>query len=287
MLFFGAGTGRCGTMTLANALNAEPDGACLHEGQIRRGVEVGEQWLPFLTLQNLVAYHDPDRAEALFRDARGSLPEEARQRGVSFLGDIAYNYAPFVRVIPEVFPDAKLLVFFRDGRHFVRSAYTSELPDPMPVGWLDPDRPRSRRERYVELGRLRPRDSDEPDSAWTGMTPLERNAWLWAETNRLILDGLAAWPAERVHAIRFEAFFADPLAGYAAVRAFLELPGPVPDACRAVFAARINARRSSALPPVDAWSAAQRAAFDLHAGAVSDRLGYPRATAPAGEPGPD
>ena len=278
MLFFGVGTGRCGTMALANALNAEPGGTCLHEGQIRVGVEAGEQWLPFLTLQNLIAYHDPEQAREVFQQVRGSLPEIRAERGVGFLGDVAYNYAPFVRVIPEILPEARLIVMFRDGRHFVRSAYTDEVPDPMPVGWLDPERELSRRERYVALGRLRPGESDEEGSWWETLPAFDRNAWLWAETNRLILEGLEAWPEERVLQLRFEAFFADPLAGYAKVRAFLGLAGPVPEAVKVLLGTRLNTRKSKPLPPPDAWSPALRAAFDAQAGPMCDRLGYPRAS---------
>lgn len=278
MLFFGAGTGRCGTMALANALNAEPGGTCLHEGQIRRGVEAGEQWLPFLTLQNVLAYHEPERALDLFREARADMDQVRRQRGCEFLGDVAYNYPPFLSVIPRVFPAAKLIVVYRDGRHFVRSAYTDAVPDPMPVGWLDPERELSRRERYVALGRLRPRNSDEEGSAWEQTPPFERNAWLWAETNRLVHAGRGAWPTEQVLEVRFEAFFADPLAGYARVRDFLELPGSIPPESAAVFQRPLNARASKPLPHPDEWGEELRRRFDAVAGEVCDLLGYPRAS---------
>ncbi len=271
---FGAGTGRCGTITFANALDAEPGVIGLHEGQRRHGIDTGDKLLPFLTLQNVAAYHDPDQAEALFRAARTSMPAVAEAAGARVIADIAYNNAPFVAAIPKVFPDARLLAIFRDGRDFVRSAYTSDVPDPMPVGWLDPDRPQTKIERYVELGRLRPIDSEEPDAAWGRMSPLEKNAWLWSETNRLILDGLAAWPADQVMQIRFEEFFADPWESYRAVRAFIGLGGEPGDAIREVFERKLNARHGRVLPKWTEWTPAQRDAFNRHALPMMQRLGY-------------
>ncbi len=41
-LFFGVGTGRCGTMTMANLLNAETGVVALHEGQFRHEEQAGD-----------------------------------------------------------------------------------------------------------------------------------------------------------------------------------------------------------------------------------------------------
>ena len=67
MLVFGTGSGRCGTMTLANILNAEPDVVCTHEGKFREREETGVQVIPFLTLQNLIAYHEPAQALGILK----------------------------------------------------------------------------------------------------------------------------------------------------------------------------------------------------------------------------
>ena len=202
------------------------------------------------------------------------MPDKAAERGVTHLGDLAYNNSPFVGVIPQIFPEARLFVIFRDGRDFVRSAYTSEVPDPAPVGWLDAGRSQTRTERYVEVGRLRPKDSEQPDAEWQRMTPLERNAWLWATTNRLILDGLDAWPAAQVKRIRFEEFFAAPLEGYQELRAFLGIEAPLAPGFEELFARRINARRAPVLGKPADWSAEQREAFDRHAWPLMEELGY-------------
>ena len=77
MLFFGVGTGRCGTMTVANLLNEEAEVCCLHEGYVRRGEDKADQILPYLTLQNLRAYHEPETAKTLFETAQLAAENEA------------------------------------------------------------------------------------------------------------------------------------------------------------------------------------------------------------------
>lgn len=273
MLFFGVGTGRCGTMTLANLLNAERGVRCLHEGKVRQGEEAGEQWLSFLTLQNLHAYFHPETAEALFRKHRGDMDKLRQQHALRCLGDIAYNYAPLVGVMPKILPAARLIVFFRDGRDFVRSAYAASGPDPAPVGW-SPGRPADKVERFIALGRLRPRPSDPISGEWAAMSPVAKNAWLWAETNRLILAGLEAWPRHQVLTVRFEEFFADVVAGYSAVRQFLDIEGPLPPTTMEIVEQRINTRRDYPLPPWQSWDAATTTEFMAYARPVMEQLGY-------------
>jgi hypothetical protein len=105
----------------------------------------------------------------------------------------------------------------------VRSAYTREQPDPTPVGWPDADKPLSRQERYIGLGRLRPSGSDPVAADWDRLSPVGKNAWLWAETNRLILRGLEAWPRSQVLELFFEDLVANPIATYRRVCNFLDL----------------------------------------------------------------
>lgn len=273
-LFFGCGTGRCGTMTLANLLNAEAGVACLHEGRFRLREEQGEQWLPFLTLQNLQAYLAPQAAPEILQRARAGMPALRQARGLRLLGDIAYNYSPFVAALRETFPAARLVFIHRDGREFVRSAYTDETPDPTPVGWLDEGRSPTRLERFVALGRLRPREIDPEAAAWPSLPPIERNAWLWAETNRIILGAIESWPAEQVFWLRFESFVAQPLEMYRRLRKFLGIEAGEPEALRSLLDQPINRRARKILPPVLEWSEDLNQRFAAYADAMMRRLGY-------------
>ncbi len=245
-LFFGVGSGRCGTMALANALNSEKSVLALHEGKVRKGEESGDQELPFLTLQNFQAYCDPGSALPLFVKTRGDMEAIADRLEKRFVGDIAYNYAPFVSAIRELYPESKLIFIYRNGRDFVRSAYTKESPDPTPVGWLDSDRKLDGVERYIALGRLRPSEKDPLAASWPSLSPIAKNAWLWSETNRIAMKSIRDWPKQSVYWLKYEDFFSDPIIGYESLRQFLGFDWSVSSETLAVFDRKINARKNSA-----------------------------------------
>lgn len=266
-LFFGTSTGRSGTMLLANLLNSEPGVTCLHEGKFRHREEPGEQVLEFLTLENLHAYHSRHAAEEIFRRKR------ERIEPTGLLGDLAYNYAPFVRAIPNVYPEAKLIVMFRNGIEFVRSVVTDEDPDPTPVGWKA-SRPTSRVERFIALGRLRPAPEDPLSAEWPTLSVVAKNAWLWAETNRLILDGADAWQPSQVLIVRFEDLIGDLDGAYGKVRTFLGITSDLTAVTRALMRAPINRRSKKVLPEWRDWTDDQKTEFERFAGSVMVQLGY-------------
>lgn len=278
-LFFGTGSGRCGTMALANLLNSETGVKCLHEGKERNRETPGTQWLPFLTLENIQAYWHPDQAQAMLEEKRRMMPALRGEHSWQLFGDIAYNYAPFLRVLPRLFPEARLLVLYRDGRHFVRSAYMGEREDDAPVGWTEKAE-QTDLERFIALGRLRPQDSDQPDSEWAGMSVIAKNAWLWAETNRLIFDGLDAWPKENVLILQFETLFRNLADSYRQIRGFLGIDGPLNPKTEALLHAPVNRRASYVLPEWDEWSMDMQEDFRKYAGEMMARLGYMEASTP-------
>ena len=260
-------------MMLARLLDSESGIRCLHEGNRLAADGESVQLLEYLTLQNVVAYHNPSDALAIMQQKRSGLIGHSEANGVILFGDIAYNYAPFVAVLPQLRPDAKLIAMFRDGREFVRSVITKEDPDPTPVGWLGRP-PSTRVERFIALGRLRPAPHDPLAAEWPELSAVARNAWLWAETNRLILDGLQAWKPENVARLSFEAFFADLEANYQILRAFLGLSAPVSEATRALCRHPVNPRRGKTMPPWPDWRKQEQDDFRRFAGAMMSRLGY-------------
>ncbi len=273
-LFFGVGVGRCGTMAIANALSADRDVVCTHEGKKRYREVPGERVLPFLTLENRLAYEWPERAGAIFATRRGCLPSVAARAGVAHFGDVAYNYAPFISAIGAMFPAAKLIVFVRSGVDFVRSATQANGEDPTPVGWPVRGRELSSLERYVELGRLAPRQGDPLAARWSTLDHFARNAWLWAETNRLIFDALKMRQAHGTFLLRFEDFFSDPCTNYRRLREFLGVAGEPTAEALATFDRPINQRAERVLGPYDTWGSNVRAQFTEFAGAMMQRLGY-------------
>ena len=161
----------------------------LHEGKERDKETPGKQWLPFLTLENVLAFWEPERAEGIFREKRELMPNIVAKEKIKLFGDIAYNYCPFIHAMPSVFPQSKLIVIYRDGRDFVRSAYIADQNDKAPVGWGDSVE-KNDVNKFISLGRLRPQNSDDENSRWQSMSIVAKNAWLWAETNKIIFEGL-------------------------------------------------------------------------------------------------
>ncbi len=261
-------------MSLTNWLNSEKDTVCLHEGKERLIEAPGKQWLPFLTLQNFKAYADPREGPKILLQTRGNLAEVLACSGKSRLGDIAYNYAPFVGDLAAAFPDAKLLILVRDGRDFVRSVVTNEIPDPTPVGWLSADRTITNQEKFIALGRLRPLPDSPHFEAWESYSLIEKNAWLWSETYRLILDGVKAWPQEMVLIIKSEELFQNSIACYARIRAFLGIDHPMSSITEELLKTPINSRGDHVLPHWREWSAEMIDEFDRQASEMMQRLDY-------------
>jgi hypothetical protein len=274
LMVFGAAAGRCGTMTLANLLNNENNLIGLHEGMVRHLDVEGNRVLPALVLQNVLAYHKPLRAQGIFSDMRTNIPDLMKEHSVTGFADIAYYNAPFVGVISEIFPDAKLIVILRDGRDFVRAVCTDLKPDPMPAGWAEADKELSKVERFISLGRLRPVPDSDFAQEWDKLPAFERNAWLWNATYRLIIDGLKKWPANQVKIIRFEKFFSDPLRYYEEVRNFLNLEGEVALGTAEIAERRINERPYYKIPKWHEWDEGLSKRFFRLAGEMMEELDY-------------
>jgi hypothetical protein len=273
-LFFGASTGRTATMHLANCLNAEDACVCVHEGKIRHRETPGEEILPFLTLENRIAYEWPERAQDIINTKRAVI-DQLELEGVTHFGDISYNNSLFIKPLSIRFPAARFLVIVRDGRSFVRSATVLEGEDDAPVGWPPEDKVTSKLEQYISLGRLQPRRGSPLAQVWPTWRADQKNTWLWAETNTLLLDSLEAIAADRYLLVRFEDFVSDALRVYARIREFLGFEGALPESVKAVLLSPVvNARKSFGLPSYDHWTAAQKAHFHQYAGGVMDRLGY-------------
>lgn len=261
-------------MAIANALAAEPGVCCTHEGKVRIRERAGRQVLRYLTLENRLAYERPERAIELWNTARSSLGQIAFSQGCSHFGDIAYNYAPFLDAIRESLPNAKLVVFFRNGVDFVRSASEATREDETPLGWPPAEKPLTPVEKFVSLGRLAPRSIDPLAEQWSSLDYAIKNAWLWAETNRLIVAAIERRRRGTTFIVKFEQFFADPVNNYIELRDFLCIGGaPAPTALE-LLSSPINQRRNRALGPFDTWNKTQQEGFVSVAGQMMYELGY-------------
>ncbi len=122
--------------------------------------------------------------------------------------------------------------------------------------------------------RITPRPTDPFYKQWATLSPLEKNIWLWAETNRWILSFLEQLPPERRLFIQSESLFAGDKATIQALFAFAQTPLPAPKSVRTVLAKRLNAQSQGQFPPLEEWPQEWRQQLQRIAGEVATRLGY-------------
>ena len=142
----------------------------------------------------------------------------------------------------------------------------------MPIGYVD-RLELSMLEKNVAAGRLRPRAGTEVNDHWNSYTVFQKNCWLWAETYRIILEGVEDWPEERVKFFRFENLFTDP----EMIQSLLDFLGlediEYPDIKR-ILSQKMNARKKRAIPTPEKWDRELIRQFDEIAGSIMKKLGY-------------
>ena len=272
-LFFGASTGRTATMHLANVLNSEENCLCLHEGKVRSREQAGDEVLPFLTLENRVGYEYPERREEIINEKRACIDSLVTK--YDYFGDIAYNNSPFLPALAKRFPQSRFLVIFRDGRSFVRSAALADGEDEVPAGWAPNNKPLTQLERYISLGRWQPRKGSSLQAAWQNWDYFQKNTWLWAETNKVLLEDLEGISPERFLMVKFEDFVANKIDVYREIRQFLGFSGPLPENVEEILVSKgINSRPGYTIPAYGDWAAEDKEFFWQIAGTMMQRLGY-------------
>lgn len=275
-LFFGASTGRTATMAFANALNSEIATTCLHEGKFRHEEISGEKILPFLTLENRLAYEDRQIATEIVAAKRGNVIQLARDRGDVAFGDIAYNNVPFIEALANQYPRAKFVFFFRNCIEFLRSAASETGVDETPVGWPPQSKSLTNVERFIAMGRLQPKQGTEEAYQWNDWTYRAKNIWLWAETNRMLLEQAQNLPKNRYHVVYFDEFKSDPIGVYQQVRKFLCIQGTILASTKDLLLARpINQRiRKPALTGIEDLDNVERMVFEKFAKPVNRKLKF-------------
>lgn len=204
MFHFVASTGRTATTFLASCLNKFSGVVACHEGYVGSEKD-SEPLLPLINLENLTCYYKPSLASGVVEKKRGqaALEAAAARTGNSTIIDVAYYNATIAIGILEQYTTSKMIGIVRNCEEFVKSAACVTGEDPLPVGWPDPDKPLSEREKFISLGRIRPAKGTDDASLWQNWGAIERNIWLWKETNELILRTRKRFP-RRVCILRFE-----------------------------------------------------------------------------------
>ena len=205
-----ASTGRTATTFLARALDSFEGVAACHEGYLAADKDE-TPLLPLINLENRQAYLSAEAATKVVGTKRSEavVAEKMAQIGCDTLVDVAYYNPTIAAALLAEHPQMRMVAIIRELEPFVRSATAMSGEDLLPVGWADPAKELSPRERFIEMGRIRPAKGTEEDAAWNGWSAIQRNIWLWRETNALLLAAREEF-GERVLVIPFEDLKAGP-----------------------------------------------------------------------------
>lgn len=216
-------TGRTGTNYIAGTLNQLPGVLALHEGYELTDGEPNPI-LPTINLENFAVYKNPEKADDVITRKRNShiLDEAKLAKGASTLIDIAYYNPTLALEILSAHPSARMIGIIRNCYDFVRSAAFLEGEDILAVGWPDPQKDLSSRESFIAMGRLRPLRGAPEYKSWKDWGTVERNIWLWRETNTLLLDAQKKYP-KRVKLLAFEQLKNDPMSFWSDLLTFFGL----------------------------------------------------------------
>jgi 5-methylcytosine-specific restriction endonuclease McrA len=219
-----ASTGRTATTYLAAALDRLDGIAATHEGY-RGSNKDATPLFPLVNLENSAAYASADVARKTVAELRsaGTIASALDSSGADHLIDVAYYNAMIGSEILTQHPHTRMIGIIRECEEFVRSATTLEGEDLLPIGWPAPDKPLTDREKFISLGRIRPRRGSPVKGEWDSWGAIRRNIWLWEETNLRLCSAKEQF-GDRVALLRFSAFQSDPDEFLAFCARFLTLP---------------------------------------------------------------
>lgn len=221
---FIASTGRTATTYLASALNSFDGVASCHEGYLDSD-KSQDPTLDLINLENNKAYNSEEFAFEVVNQKRSKCKLAATQErlNVSRIIDVAYYNSAICTPLLSTHENSRMLGIIRNCESFVRSATTLVDEDPLPVGWSDPKKYLTAREKFIAMGRIRPRANSNEFRQWGETSAIHRNIWLWKETNQMLCQAKFNFPG-RVHLSRFENFQLDPSLFWKSLIEFFDLP---------------------------------------------------------------
>jgi hypothetical protein len=163
--------------------------------------------------------------------------------------DSSNLYIYFIDALSLLNPEAKFILTVRNGKDFVRSAFSRR--------WHE----------HIAFGTV-PQDNDRYFEEWDSLTPIQKNAWIWDYRNRKALEGLKLIPREKKLVLRIEDI--DKQDTLDRLESFTGK-----SVCdRNIASERYNVNPAFSLPPKEEWTDAQHAEFNAIAGELMGLFGY-------------
>jgi len=234
-------TGRVGTQTLADLARLSPNLLAYHEPS---------PYLYGLSKQAYL-YSGNDVADQVLVEALRC----AREEQWSYSKSCAKGYIEtspqttfLAPMIMRILPKAKFIHLTRHPKMVIRSGmnrgwYAGHISDA------------TRIEPSVDAINSSVINSGAISSdAWLSYTPLQKNIWLWAETNRWILDFCATLPESQTLTLRAESLFAGEADFIQQFYAFINAPIPPKKQIEKVLNKRLNQNVRGDFDEADEWA---------------------------------
>jgi len=162
--------------------------------------------------------------------------------------DSSNLYIHFMDAVHVLYPSAKFILTVRNGRDFVRSAFSRRWHEKVMFGTV-------------------PQKNDPYFDKWDLMTPLQKNAWIWSYRNKKAIEGLKVIPEKQKFILRIEDITKTEVQN--SLQAFSGIK-----INRSTAEKKYNANPSFDLPPKEDWTVAQNREFDEIAGEMMRFFGY-------------
>lgn len=236
-VFFITGTGRCGTMFLADLLNKNTEVQVYHEP-----LQFSDR------VASLCAYDSESFSHAYIEKRRKFVEGHFRKGGISYYGEVNPGLGNHIIALQSIF-NAPVYLLVRDGRKVVRSLYS---------------RNHFRGNHTSNL--IRPKKDSPYFHEWGSLSRFEKLCWFWASLNEAYLNA-----ADNV--IRFEDLISD----WEIFNRIFNVDMPLnvsKDLWLSSVSRKTNATPKYQLPPYENWSDEQKELFDKHCGKMMLRFGY-------------
>lgn len=266
---FCASTGRTATMFLATTLNSLSGVVGLHEGHVPGDPPTPR--LPLINLQNRKAWYDSAFAARTVAEMRDFATLSMAAGDAEVLVDVAFYNAPLLVPLARQHPESTLFAIFRRCEEFVRSATIVSGEDRQPAGWPDRTKSLTDREKFVSLGRLKPKSESNDAEQWSRWSAIQRNIWLWHNVNSHLLritDSHA-----NCHALLYEDLVEDPKKFWTDFLRKLDLFSESNlGQCVRRSAKKLNQRPSYHIGPTDTWGEVELALYERLARPLERKL---------------
>lgn len=161
-------------------------------------------------------------------------------------------------IILDAIPEARFIHLARDPRSVIRSG--------MRRRWFDG--------HSNDASRITPTSATQYEQKWNQFNSFQKNAWLWNETNRWILQFASTLPNGKVLKIRSEDVFSGDQQTLQSLYGFIGSAVPAASRIQRLLKKKMNAQKSGDFPSWDQWSKEQIQEMRNIAAETAEKLGY-------------